>query len=45
MSVFGVILVPIFPHSNWIGGDSVGILKNADQTNSEYGYFLRSETY
>ena len=34
--VFRVILVRIFPHSDWIR-------KSADQNNSEYGHFLRSE--
>ena len=33
--VFGVILVRIFPHSDWMQ-------KNMDQKNSEYGHFLRS---
>ena len=52
MSVFGVILVRIFPHSDWMRRDtedlSVFILnygkcgKNADQKNSKYGHFLRS---
>ena len=35
MSVFGVILVRIFPYS-------VRMRKNTDQNNSEYGHFLRS---
>ena len=35
MSVFGVILVRIFPHSDWIR-------ENADQNNSKYGHFSRS---
>ena len=35
MYVFGVILVPIFRHSDWIR-------ENADQNNSEYGHFFRS---
>ena len=33
MSVFGVILVGIFPHSE--------NRENADQNNSEYGHFSR----
>ena len=37
MSVFGVILVRIFPHSAWIRRDMV----NADQNNSENGHFSR----
>ena len=48
MPVFGVILVRIFPHSDWIRRDTdylsvfsrnVGICV---QNNSEYGYFLPS---
>ena len=35
VSLFGVILVRIFPHSQWIR-------ENADQNNSEYKHFLRS---
>ena len=44
LSVFGVILVRIFPHSDWIRRDteSVRIRENADQNNSEYGHFSRS---
>ena len=48
MSVFGVILVRIFPHSDWIRGDtrispySVWLRENAYQNNSEYGHILRS---
>ena len=38
VSVFGVILVCIFPHSDWIRRDT-------DQNNSEYGHFLRSVIY
>ena len=34
-SVFGVFLVLIFPHSDWIR-------ENTDQKNSEDGHFLRS---
>ena len=40
MSVFGVILVLIFPHLDWI--NLVQMWKNADQNNSVYGHFLRS---
>ena len=36
VSVFGVILVSIFPYS-------VRMRENADHDNSEYGHFLRSE--
>ena len=35
VSVFGVILVRISPHSDWIR-------ENVDQKQSEYGHFLRS---
>ena len=48
MSIFGVILVCIFQHSDWIGEKlrisphSVQMLENTDQNNSEYGHFLRS---
>ena len=53
VSVFWVILVLIFPHSDWIRRDtpylfvsispySVQIRENADQSNSEWGHFLRS---
>ena len=38
MSVFGVILVHIFPYL-------VRMRENVDQTNSEYGHFLRSVTW
>ena len=40
VSVFGVILVRIFPHSDW---HSVQMRQNTDQNNSEYGHFSRSE--
>ena len=48
--VFGVILVHIFPHSDWIRKDtlrkispySVRMRENADQNKSEYGHILRS---
>ena len=44
MSVFGVILVCIFPHSEIrrISPYFVQMQENADQNNSESGYFLRS---
>ena len=35
LSLFGVILVSIFPYS-------IRMRKNADQNNSEYGHFLRN---
>ena len=38
VSVFGVILVRIFPYS-------VRMRENADQNNSEYGNLLRSAIY
>ena len=38
VSVFGVFLVGIFPHSDWIW-------ENMDQKNSEYGHFSRSVYY
>ena len=48
VSVFGVILVRIFPHSDWIRRDmeylspySVRMRENADQNNSKYGHFSR----
>ena len=46
VSIFGVILVRIFPRLDWIWRDtkySVRMRKNADQNNSEYGHFLCSE--
>ena len=39
VSVFGVILVRIFPH---ISMYSVRMRENVDQNNSKYGHFLRS---
>ena len=43
VSVFGVILVRIFPHLDWIWRDTeVRMRENADQNNSEYEHFLRS---
>ena len=48
MSVFGVILVRIFPHSDWIYREiriispySVWMGENMDQNNSEYRHFSR----
>ena len=46
VSVFGVILVPIFPTFFLIQTEYEEIVecgKNADQNNSEYRHFLRSE--
>ena len=47
VSVFGVILVCIFPHSDWIQKALylVRMRENANQNNSEYGHFLSSEVY
>ena len=45
VSVFGVILVRIFPHSDWMWGDtpySLQMQENADQNNSKYEHFSRS---
>ena len=49
VSLFGVFLVRIFSHSNWIWNDlrsispySVRMQENTDQKNSENGHFLRS---
>ena len=45
VSVFGVILSRIFPHSDWIRRDTLYLVRmreNADQNNSEYGHFARS---
>ena len=48
--VFGVILVLIFPHSDWMRRDpllispySVQVRENTDQNNSEYGLFSRRQ--
>ena len=41
VTVCGVILVHIFPHSDWI----FRMGENAAQNNSEYGHFLRSVEY
>ena len=46
---FGVFLVHIFPHLDWIRRNTsyLSVLNpnvgNTDQKNSEYGHFLRSE--
>ena len=42
VSVFGVLLVRIFPHSDWIQRDIVRMLVNTDKKNSKYGHFSRS---
>ena len=42
MPFFGVILVCIFPHSDWIRRNTPGMPENADQKNSEYLHFSRS---
>ena len=46
VSVFEVILVRIFPHSDWMQRDTpylVRMLENSDHNNSEYEHFLRSD--
>ena len=45
MSVFGVILVRIFPHSDWmcISPYSVRMRENTDQNNSKHEHFSRSD--
>ena len=40
--VFGVLLVRIFPHSDWIRRDIVRMLVNTDRKNSKYRHFSRS---
>ena len=42
VSVFGVILVRIFPEFPAFSPNSGKYGKNADQNNSEYGHFLHS---
>ena len=45
MSVFGVFLVRVFPHLDWIlrfSPYSVRMRENTDQKNSEYGHFSHS---
>ena len=47
VSVFGVILVRIFPHSDWVRRDNLYLVRmrgNADQNNSKYEHFLRSDS-
>ena len=49
VSVFGIILVRIFSHLDWMRRDTEYLsvfspnAGNTDQNNSEYGFFLRSE--
>ena len=51
MFIFGVFLVRIFPHSEWIPRDTEYLsvfspnARNTDQKNSEYWHFSRSETF
>ena len=47
VSVFGVILVRLFPLSDWIRifPYLIQMRENTDQNNSEYGHFLRSVKY
>ena len=56
VSVFGTILVRIFPHSDLIWRDtsdlirrdipySIRMRESTDQNNSEYGHFLRMNKY
>ena len=52
VSVFGVILVHIFSHSDWIRRDTLEISpylvrmrENTDQNNSYYKHFLRSVNF
>ena len=48
-AIFGVLLVRIFPYSTEYGEIlrispySVRVRENADQNNTEYGHFLRSD--
>ena len=46
LSVFGVFLICIFPHSDWIllsiSPYSVRMLEKTDQKNSEYEHFSHS---
>ena len=43
VSVFGVILFRILPHSDWMQRDTIWMGKNKDQNNSKYGHFSRSD--
>ena len=47
MSLFGVMLVQIFLHSDWlrISPYSVRMRANADQNNPEYGHFSHGDFY
>ena len=48
VSVFGLLLVHIFPHSHWIWRDtlySVQMRENTEQKNSKYGHFSCSATF
>ena len=51
VSVFGVILVRILPHLDWIRRDtpislySVQMWENVNQNNSEYGHYLWSVSH
>ena len=50
VSVFGVFLVRIFPHSDWKRRDTpspylVQMWKNSDQKISKYGHFSRSASF
>ena len=49
VSVFGIILVRIFPHLDWTRRDSiwahaVQMRENTDQNNSEYGHFTQCQS-
>ena len=45
MFSFGIILVRIFPSSNWIRRDISPNAGNTVQNNPECGHFLRSDSY
>ena len=45
VSVFGIILVRNFPHSDRISPYWVRMRENEDQNNSEYGHFLHRESH
>ena len=53
MSIYGVIVVRILPHSDYTRREEilpispylVRMRENTDQNNSEYGHFLRSEVF
>ena len=42
VSVFGIILIRIFPHSSWIRRYSVRMQENTGQNNSKYQYLLQN---